>query len=259
MALARIEARDVALDFPVFGHRSLRRHVFMRYAGGLIKERDLKHHGTVIIRALEDINLTMEQGDRLGMMGHNGAGKTTLLKVMAGVYPPTFGSLTLEGKVSALFTTSPGLDAEDTGYDNITSIGLFLGLTPEEIKEKQPEIEEFCELGEFLDLPVRTYSTGMVTRLSFAIATCIRPEILVLDEGIGAGDVRFTEKVKKRIDSLVEHSSMLLLASHSPDMIKQMCNRAILLERGKIVAQGSVEDVIEAYNEATAKALETGG
>jgi ABC-type polysaccharide/polyol phosphate transport system ATPase subunit len=257
--VAKIELRDATLDFPVFGHRSLRRHLFMRYAGGFIKEQDRRYHRTVIVRALEDINISLSDGDRLGLMGHNGAGKTTLLKVMARVYPPTSGSAVIEGRISPLFTTSPGMDPEDSGYENLATIGAFLGLSPEAVEEKKAEIEEFCELGEFLDLPVRTYSTGMATRLAFAICTCIEPEVLILDEGIGAGDARFANKVKVRVDNLLQKASLLVLASHSPDMIRQMCNQAALLERGRIVAQGDVDDVIDIYNEMTARALETSG
>ena len=183
----------------------------------------------------------------MGFIGHNGAGKSTLLRLCAGVYEPSHGQVHIEGKVSPLFNTSPGLDHDDTGYENIITCGLFLGMTREEIDRKTQEIEEFTELGEYLSLPTRTYSTGMLTRLGFAIATAIDPEILVLDEGLGAGDARFAEKAKKRVDALIDRSSILILASHSDALIQSLCNRAILLQAGRMVAEGKVEDVIEEY------------
>jgi ABC-type polysaccharide/polyol phosphate transport system ATPase subunit len=183
------------------------------------------------------------------MIGHNGAGKSTLLRVCSGVYEPTQGTVKIDGKVSPLFSTSPGLDGDDSGYENIQTCGMFLGMTPEEIVRKTPEIEEFSELGDYLSLPVRTYSTGMLVRLGFGIATCIDPEILLLDEGLGAGDARFAERANKRVDALVERASILVLASHSDALIKAMCNKAILLQGGRIIASGSVDDVIKEYQE----------
>jgi ABC-type polysaccharide/polyol phosphate transport system ATPase subunit len=202
----------------------------------------------VAVRALESVSLKLGHGDRLGILGHNGAGKSTLLRVLAGVYAPTSGRASIEGRISALFNTSPGLDADDTGYENIFTCGLFLGMSREEITSKAPEIAEFTELGDYLNLPVRTYSTGMLTRLGFAIATAIQPEILLLDEGLSAGDARFAEQAKRRVDSLVERSSVLVIASHSEAMIRSMCNRALLLEAGRVAALGDVDDVIETYH-----------
>jgi ABC-type polysaccharide/polyol phosphate transport system ATPase subunit len=180
---------------------------------------------------------------------HNGAGKSTLLRVCAGVYDPTQGRVFIDGQVSPLFSTSPGLDPDDTGYENILTCGLFLGMTREEIVEKMPDMEQFSELGEYLSLPVRTYSTGMLTRLGFAIATAIDPEILILDEGLDAGDARFAERAKRRVDDLVERSSILVLASHSEALIQAMCNKAVLMRAGRIVQEGRVGEIVQLYHE----------
>jgi homopolymeric O-antigen transport system ATP-binding protein len=245
--MASLILEHVTVDFTIYGAHKTFRSALHSATGGLIR-RDGRHQNRVTVRALDDLSLTLKDGDRLGIIGHNGAGKSTLLRVCAGVYAPTQGSFRIEGRISPLFNTSPGLDLDDTGYENIVTCGLFLGMTAKEIAEKTPDIEQFCELGDYLSLPVRTYSAGMLTRLGFAIATAIDPEILVLDEGLGAGDARFTERAEKRIDSLVERSSILILASHSDSLIRRMCNRAILLRSGRLELSGSVDEVIEAYH-----------
>jgi ABC-type polysaccharide/polyol phosphate transport system ATPase subunit len=227
---------------------SFRNELFTRAAGGLIR-RDGRHKKRVTVRALENVSLEIRHGDRLGVLGHNGAGKSTLLRVLAGVYTPTYGRITIDGRVSPLFNTSPGLDMEDTGYENILTCGLFLGMTREEIRRKTSDIAEFSELGDYLALPVRTYSTGMLTRFGFSIGTSIDPEILLLDEGLGAGDARFAEKVRTRVDSLIGRSSILVLASHSEDMLRSMCNRAIVLNSGGLVMVGQIDEVIDRYRE----------
>jgi ABC-type polysaccharide/polyol phosphate transport system ATPase subunit len=173
---------------------------------------------------------------------------------MAGVYEPVSGSIEINGHVSPLFNVSPGLDIDDTGYENIMTCGLFLGMTREEIERKTPEIAEFCELGEYLDFPVRTYSTGMISRLGFAIGTALDPEILLLDEGLGAGDARFAERVKRRVDSLIERASIMVLATHGDALIKSMCNKAVLMEGGRLVLFGDVDEVLDLYHRRTATA-----
>ena len=248
--MASLILEHVTVDFTIYGAHKTFRSALHSATGGLIR-RDGPRHNRVTVRALDDLSLTLKHGDRLGIIGHNGAGKSTLLRVCAGVYAPTQGSVQIEGRVSPLFNTSPGLDSDDTGYENIVTCGLFLGMTREEIVQKTPDIEQFSELGEYLSLPVRTYSTGMLTRLGFAIATAIDPEILVLDEGLGAGDARFTERAEKRIDALVERSSILILASHSEALIQTMCNRAILMQNGSIQATGSVNEVLESYRKSS--------
>jgi ABC-type polysaccharide/polyol phosphate transport system ATPase subunit len=244
--MASLILENVTVDFPIYGSQKTFRSALRTATGGLIRHEGANQQH-VTVRALDDFSLTIKHGDRLGIIGHNGAGKSTLLRVCVGVYEPSQGRVHIEGKVSPLFNVSPGLDHDDTGYENIITCGLFLGMTREEIIRKTPGIEAFTELGEYLSLPVKTYSTGMLTRLGFAIATAIDPEILVLDEGLGAGDARFTHRAKERVDSLIERSSILIIASHSDGLIKSLCNRAILLHSGRITAEGNVDDVIEAY------------
>ena len=244
--MASLILENVTVDFPIYGAQKTFRSALRSATGGLIR-REGTNQRHVTVRALENLTLTIKHGDRVGFIGHNGAGKSTLLRLCAGVYEPSHGRVLIEGRVSPLFNTSPGLDHDDTGYENIITCGLFLGMTREEIDKKTKDIEEFTELGEYLSLPTRTYSTGMLTRLGFAIATAIDPEILVLDEGLGAGDARFAEKAKKRVDALIQRASILILASHSDALIQSFCNRAILLQDGRVVEEGKVDDVIEAY------------
>ena len=248
--MASIQLENVTVDFPIYESiRSFKRDLLQK-AGGLIKH-DKDHRNRVTVRSLDGITFTVEHGDRIGLIGHNGAGKSTLLRVLAGVYEPVAGRLVVNGHVSPLFNTSPGMVADDTGYENVFTCGLFLGMSKREIESKLGDIAEFTELGEYLELPVRTYSSGMLVRLGFAIATAIDPEILLLDEGLGAGDARFAEKATKRIDALVERSSILVLASHSDALIRSMCNKAVLMDQGKSLKTGTVDEVLDAYHELT--------
>jgi ABC-type polysaccharide/polyol phosphate transport system ATPase subunit len=253
--LTSIIASNVSIDFPIYGarHRSLRQTLFGR-TGGLIRHEGAGRQHRVIVRALDDVSFALRNGDRLGLIGHNGAGKSTLLKVLAGVYTPDSGSIRIEGSVSPLFNSAPGLDPEDNGYENIKTCGMFLGMSLEEIDRKLPDIAEFCELGEYLDLPVRTYSTGMVTRLGFAIATAIDPDILLLDEGLAAGDARFAARAEGRMHALIQRTRILVLATHSDGLIKAMCNRAVLMEKGRIIEIGPVDDILNRYRERPTEA-----
>lgn len=254
--MASVVLENVTVDFPIYGSQSsLRKELFTRAIGGLIR-REGTHHRRVTVRALSEVCLRLGDGDRLGLVGHNGAGKSTLLRVLARVYEPVQGRVAITGRVSPLFDTSPGLDTDDTGYENIRTCGLLLGMTRAEIARKIPEIEQFSELSEYLSLPVRTYSSGMMTRLSFSIGTAIDPEILLLDEGLDAGDARFAARVAQRVAELIARSRMLVLASHSLDLIRSLCNRAILLESGRIVATGSPDEVIELYRQSNQIAAE---
>jgi len=246
--MASIILGDVVVDFPVYGvQKSLRRMLFGLFRRGAADKR-------VVVRALNHLSMTIRDGDRLGLIGANGAGKTTLLRVLAGIYAPTLGRVHINGRVSTLFITSPGLDTEDTGYENIYTCGRFLGMSKAEIARKLPDIEEFSELGDYLAMPVRTYSTGMLTRLGFAVATAIDPEILVLDEGLGAGDARFAERAKKRVETLLRRTNVLILASHSDDLIKQMCNRAVLLDHGRVINDGTPDEILAQYHEMLKRA-----
>jgi histidinol-phosphate phosphatase family protein len=250
--LASIILENVVTDFPIYGSQpSLRETLLNRAVGGLLRRSE--DNKRVFVRALDRVSLRLRHGDQLGIVGHNGAGKSTLLRVLGGVYEPSQGRVTIDGRVSSLFTTSPGLDIDDTGYENIITCGLFLGMTRKEIARKLSDIDAFAELGDYLDLPVRTYSAGMLTRLAFAIATAIDPEILLLDEGIGAGDARFATKARERIEMLIARSSIMVLASHSDKLIRQMCNRVVLLDRGRVVADGAPDEVLEEYRRMNAE------
>lgn len=241
--MAEIVLANVVTEFPIYGAQpSLRKTLFGGLIGGSAETRK-----RVVIRALDGVSLTLCHGDQVGIVGHNGAGKSTLLRVLAGIYQPSVGSIAIDGRVSPLFNVSPGLDMDDTGYENILTCGLLLGMSRQEIERKLPEIEGFVELGDHLSLPVRTYSTGMLLRLGFAIATAIDPEILLLDEGLGAGDARFAARAAQRVEALIKRSSIMVLASHSDGLIRQMCNRAILLDRGRVLADGPTEEVLEIY------------
>ncbi|MDP1614250.1 MAG: sugar ABC transporter ATP-binding protein, partial [Methylococcales bacterium] len=173
------------------------------------------------------------------------------LNMLAGIYQPHRGAVNIAGKVTALFNTSLGLDSDDTGYENIYTVGMFYGLTKKEIDAKRDEVIAFSELGDFIHLPVRTYSSGMLLRLSFAIVTSLNPEIVIMDEGIGAGDASFTSKATTRLTSFYEKINIIVLASHSNELIKQLCNKAMLLEHGKIVKFGAVDEVLALYHERT--------
>jgi ABC-type polysaccharide/polyol phosphate transport system ATPase subunit len=238
---------NVCVDFPVYGsQRSLRKALFQRATGGLISHEG-RRHDRIVINALHGITLQLNDGDRLGLIGHNGAGKSTLLRTMAGVYTPTQGTIATNGRVTPMLNTMPGLDGEDTGYENILTCGLLHGMSPAEIERKIPEIEEFSELGEYLALPVRTYSAGMVARLSVSIATAIDPEILLIDEGIGAGDARFAEQAALRLKEFIGRSRILVLASHSEAFIHSFCDKAALLQSGHLLAFGAIDDVLKEY------------
>lgn len=250
--MARIDLNDVEVDFPVFdsSSRSLKNRLIPGATGGKI---NAAMHQPATVRALSCIRGTARDGDRVGLVGHNGAGKSTLLRVLAGIYEPCAGSLTIQGHVAPLFDISLGMDMEATGYENIVLRGLFLGLSRKQIADKTPEIVEFTELGEFLDLPVRTYSAGMRLRLAFAVSTAIEPEILLLDEGIAAGDSAFFQKANARLRHFASRASIIVLASHSEHLIRAMCNRAILLERGRVMFAGKPDEVFSRYRELRPK------
>ena len=207
---------------------------------------------TVEVAALEDINLRIQEGERVGVIGHNGAGKTTLLKLIAGIYRAQKGRFHREGRLATVINPGNGLQMDVTGYENIENMGLLSGMTLPQVRAQLDNIVEFTELGDFLSLPVSTYSTGMMTRLAFAMATVASPEILVVDENLSTGDAAFVERAQARMTAMMQRSSILVLASHSVDVLDQFTNRAILLEHGRIVADGPVKDVVAVYNELTA-------
>lgn len=201
------------------------------------------------VHAIKDLNLSLKDGDRLAIVGHNGAGKSTILKMMAGIYPPTSGTVEVDGNVSSMFELATGFEMEQSGWNNIYLRGLMLGQQPAEIKAKMKEIAEFSELGSFLNMPVKYYSSGMFIRLAFSISTAIEPDILLLDEIIAAGDAAFLEKANQRLKHMVNTAKIMVLVTHSMQSAVDMCNRCIWMERGKIMMEGEPREVTTAYLE----------
>lgn len=241
-----IRLRDVSVEFPIYsgGSRSLKKLLFNTTTQGNIA-RDARDRITV--QALSQIDLDIKHGDRLAIIGANGAGKSTLLKVLAGIYAPTHGQIYANGQVSALLTASVGLSPDATGRENIINRGMFMDVHPRDMRTRVDEIAAFSELGYYIDMPVRTYSSGMMIRLCFAVATSLRPEILLMDEWLAAGDAAFLAKARQRMEEFVSSTSILVLASHSMPLLREWCNRAVLLDRGRIVAAGAVGEIEAAY------------
>jgi homopolymeric O-antigen transport system ATP-binding protein len=249
--MAYLRLRELSVEFPIYqgSSRSLKKILLARTTQGNIA-KDARERINVL--ALSDIDLEIEDGDRLAVLGPNGAGKSTLLKVLAGIYEPTQGEIHASGRVSALLTASVGLDPEATGRENIVLRGMYMDIHPRDMRQRVESIAEFTDLGYHLDLPVRTYSAGMVIRLCFAIATSVRPEILLMDEWLAAGDAAFLAKARQRMESFVGGARILVLASHSMSILEEWCNRAILLDNGRIVASGSVGEVAAIYARGSA-------
>jgi ABC-2 type transport system ATP-binding protein/lipopolysaccharide transport system ATP-binding protein len=245
--MASIRFDDVSVEIPIFNasNRSLKNNVISAATGGQIRPRD---SGRLSVRAIDGLSLHLEHGARVGLIGHNGAGKSTILRVMAGIYAPTAGRVAVSGDVASMFDLSFGMDPDATGWDNIVLRGMLLGYSKREISARLDEIGAISELGEFLDMPMRTYSSGMATRLAFAVSTSIRPEILLIDEGIGAGDAAFLQQAKERMRTFIGEAGLLVLASHSDDLIRQWCTSAIWMEHGRMRLQGGVEEVLAAYH-----------
>ncbi|MFY2598806.1 ABC transporter ATP-binding protein [Achromobacter xylosoxidans] len=244
--MASIVFDQVCVDFPIYNAsaRSLKKRLFQVATGGQISANA---SGRVIIRAIENLTLTIRDGDRVGLLGHNGAGKSTLLRLLSGVYEPSSGRAEIRGDIGSLIDVSFGIDPEASGRENIYLRGALLGLTRADIKAKLDEIIDFSELGDFIDMPVRTYSSGMHLRLAFSVSTIIRPEILLMDEWLSVGDEGFRLRAEARMNELVESTHILVIASHSRDLIKETCNRAIWLEHGTVKMDGTPEEVTQAY------------
>lgn len=233
-------------------------HVSMKFNLSSQKVDNMKEYFIKMIKkelmyqefwALKDVNFDIQRGDRVGIMGMNGAGKSTLLKVIAGVLKPTEGSVRCFGKIAPLLELGAGFDRQYTGAENIFLYGAVLGYSREFIQKKYDDIVKFSELGRFIDVPVKNYSPGMKARLGFSIATVVEPEILILDEVLSVGDKRFRKKCEARIRSMFDKGVTVLFVSHSTDQVLRMCNKGILLEQGKLVAQGDVEEIVDLYDE----------
>ncbi|VVC76469.1 Teichoic acids export ATP-binding protein TagH [Aquicella siphonis] len=245
--MAQIDLRSVFVEFPIFNlsSRSLKKQFLKLATGGSIV-KDANEH--VLVKALNDITLSFHHGERIGLIGHNGSGKSTLLRLLAKIYEPSRGDLRIDGHVSPMLDFVMGVEAEFTGYENIYTRGVLLGLTRKEIKRQVHEIAELTGLGDYLSMPVRTYSSGMKIRLAFAISTSIKPEILLIDEVFGAGDSDFMDRARQKMISLLDQSSIVVMATHSDALIREFCNKALLLENGQIKFFGPVDQALAIYH-----------
>jgi lipopolysaccharide transport system ATP-binding protein len=241
----RIDVTGVSVFFPLYhgSSRSLKKTVFARASGRLGQD----DHSRVVVQALRDISFRLTSGDRLGLVGMNGAGKTTLLRTLAGIYEPVMGRVRVQGSLNAMLDPNLGMNMDLTGRENILLRGLYNGLPRTELPRLEADVAEFSGLGNFMDLPVRTYSSGMVVRLGFALATAIRPQILLMDEWFLAGDAEFVEKAKARLEDMVRGAEILVLSSHALAVVQTWCTRVIWLEQGHIREDGPADFVLERY------------
>ncbi len=245
--MASIELRKVSVEFPVYNVNSRSfKNKFLRLATGGAVVEDANQR--MVVNALRDISLSLRDGDRVGLIGHNGSGKSTILRLLSRIYEPTQGAMHIEGQISPLLNIMHGIETELTGIENISVRGTILGLSKQQIKERIDEIAEFSGLGDYLHMPLRTYSSGMMVRLAFAISTSIKPDILLIDEVFGAGDTDFMEKARQRMVTLLQQSSIVVLATHSDALINEFCNKALLLEGGRIKYFGDVKSALAAYH-----------
>jgi lipopolysaccharide transport system ATP-binding protein len=199
------------------------------------------------VHALKNITLDIQEGEKVGIIGKNGSGKSTLLKAIAGLYPLQSGTIETAGKIRSMFELNVGFESEATGRENITYRGLLLGETPKGIQQKEEEIIAFADLGDFIDYPLKTYSSGMIVRLAFAISTAVRGNILLLDETLAAGDAAFQEKVRRRLGEMIEQAKILVVVSHDMQTIRRICNRVIYLQNGQVIADGPADEITKNY------------
>ncbi len=243
--MTSIEVTGVDVEFPIYhgNSRSLKRTVFAAASGRMQADS----RSRIVVQALRGVSFRLDSGERLGLVGPNGAGKTTLLRTLAGIYEPVVGRVHVRGSVGALLDVGMGMNAEMTGRENIVLRGLTNGLNPAQIRRLEQDVQDFAELDAFLDLPLRFYSSGMVVRLGFAMATAIRPEVLLMDEWFLAGDAGFMEKAKARLEDMVRGAEILVLSSHSSDVVRAWSTRVIWMEQGRIKMDGPPADVLDAY------------
>ncbi|MBA2648874.1 MAG: ABC transporter ATP-binding protein [Legionella sp.] len=249
--MSYIICKNVSLAYPIYDvdARSLKRGLVNIATGGRFST---EARGNIQVNALHDINFHLKKGDRLGLIGHNGAGKSTLLRVLSGVYEPIKGQVLVKGNISSLINVNVGMQPTLTGYENIRLRSLILGLSNEQIAYIIKDIEEFTELGNFLSMPVKTYSSGMTLRLAFGLSTAIIPDILLVDEVIGTGDAGFIQKAKNRMLSFINQSNIMVISSHDNAIIKQFCTKVLWLEHGHVKMFGALDDVMEVFEGTTA-------
>ncbi|OGT47427.1 MAG: sugar ABC transporter ATP-binding protein [Gammaproteobacteria bacterium RIFCSPHIGHO2_12_FULL_41_20] len=245
--MARVDLSSVHVEFPIYNVRSRSiKNKFLKMASGGRVIKDANQH--IVVSALNNISISFLHGDHIGLIGHNGSGKSTLLRLLSRIYEPTHGQIHIDGSVSAMLDIVQGVEAEFTGYENIYIRGTLAGLTRKQIKAQIEEICELTGLGDYLAMPVRTYSSGMKVRLAFAISACINPDILLIDEVFGAGDAEFMEKARRKMITLLQQSSIVIMASHSDELIREFCNKVLLLESGQIKYFGNAEKALEMYH-----------
>lgn len=244
--MALIDFKNVSVDFPIYNAdgRSLKKRLFQVATGGQL---DADPQGRVIVHALDNLTFRLQDGDRVGLLGHNGAGKSTLLRLLTGVYAPSSGNAVIEGEIGSLIDISLGIDPEATGIENIFLRASLLGLSKKQIESHLEDIIEFSELGDFVEMPLRTYSTGMHLRLAFAVSTVLRPQILLMDEWLSVGDENFKHKAEQRMNEMIRSTNILVIASHSKELVLKTCNRAIWLEHGKIRLDADPQTVCDSY------------
>jgi len=240
--MARIELDNVSLTFKV---RQARRITLKEFLVGRMFRPSV--NPLVEVKALQDVSLHLRDGERMGILGHNGAGKSTLLKVLAGIYPPTRGNRLVDGRISSLFEIALGFEPDASGWENICYRGFLQGETPRTIKPKMKPIADFSELGDFLNMPVRYYSAGMMVRLAFSIATAIEPEILLVDEVLGVGDMAFQVKAQQRMREMIAKAKIIIVVSHDLGALSLLCDRAVWMDHGRIRQVGPTTEVIQAY------------
>jgi len=240
--LASVILDDVSVNIPIFdvSRASLKKALIARTIGGRFAESG----SYLTVAALKNVDLEIHDGDRVALVGDNGSGKSTLLRVVSKVYPPTSGTVNVIGNVSPMFDATLGMSLDATGLENIQIAGTIWGMTRSQVKNSIDDIVDFTELGDYLKVPVRTYSNGMMLRLAFAIATVRDPEILLIDEIIGVGDINFFEKAFKRMQRLVERSRIFIVAAHQDDILRHICNKAIWLSHGNLMEFGEIDSVL---------------
>lgn len=244
--MSLIEFKNVCIDFPIFNSKSRSlKHKLINFATGGQLSRD--HNGYVVVRALHNVSFVLNDGDRVGVVGHNGSGKSTLLRCLGGIYKPSFGYANIHGKCCSLIDISLGIDPEATGRENIYIRGSLLGMTKKEINDRFSEIEHFADLGHFIDLPVRTYSSGMHLRLAFSVSTITQSNILLMDEWLSVGDENFRTKAEKRVSEMVASTNILVIATHSKDLVYKVCNRVLYFDHGQLIADGTPDYVCKKY------------
>jgi lipopolysaccharide transport system ATP-binding protein len=244
--MASINFDNVTIDFPVFssGSRSIKNKLLQVAIGGKV---NTDKNGVSVVRALDRLSFSLNDGERVALLGRNGAGKSSLLRVLNGVYKPTVGEVNVVGSVGSLIDINLGIDLEASGLENIYIRARLLGMSSDEIKNKIPGIIEFSELGEFVEMPVRTYSSGMQMRLAFAVSTTAQSNILLMDEWLSVGDESFKNKAEIRMQELLTSTDIVVIATHSKELILNSCSRAIWLEKGEIRMDGDVDEVCSAY------------